>query len=233
MLYVFVGNDVVGVRNRVHAFFESKGVAPSEVERVAYESYQAGMFPSLVEDQSLFGDTSPVLLDFLCEDEEIAGEVEKFLEAFASSERIFVLMDQKPLVAREKLLKAHAKEYVAIQAKEKEAHFNTFALADALLKRDKKSLWVLLARAKQAGVEGEAIIGILFWQLKMLRLAESTKNAEEAGVKEFPYTKAKSALKLFPKKDLIHLSEKLLTVYHDGHFGADIDVGLERWVLNI
>ncbi len=233
MLYVFVGNDVVGVRNRVHAFFESKGVAPSEVERVACESYQVGMFSSLVEDQSLFGDTSPVLLDFLFEDEEIAVEVEKFLEAFASSERIFVLMDQKPLVAREKLFKAHAKEYSAIQAKAKEAHFNTFALADALLKRDKKSLWVLLARAKQAGVEGEAIIGILFWQLKMLRLAESTKNAEEAGVKEFPYTKAKGALRLFPKKDLVDLSEKLLTVYHDGHFGSDLEVGLERWALSI
>ncbi len=233
MLYVFTGNDVVGVRTRAHAFFESKGVAPSEVERVACESYQAGMFSSLVEDQSLFGDAPPVLLDFLFEDEEIAVEVEKFLEAFASSARLFVLMDHKPLVAREKLLKVHAKEYVAIQAKEKEAHFNTFALADALLKRDKKSLWVLLARAKQAGVEGEAIIGILFWQLKMLRLAESTKNAEEAGVKEYPYTKAKSALRLFPKKDLLTLSEKLLTVYHDGHFGADLEVGLERWVLGV
>jgi hypothetical protein len=82
------------------------------------------------------------------------------------------------------------------------------------------------------GLSAEEIIGTLWWQLKTLRLAMLTKSAEEAGVKDFPYNKAKRALKNFKDGEIETLSLRLLNLYHDGHAGkCDIDLALEEWVL--
>jgi hypothetical protein len=68
----------------------------------------------------------------------------------------------------------------------------------------------------------------------MLRLAERTKSAEEAGQKPFVYSKAKRALSAFKEGELDSISRDLLSIYHDGHLGKrDIDLALERWVLTL
>lgn len=114
------------------------------------------------------------------------------------------------------------------------ASFNTFAMADALARKDKKSLWVLLQNARHHNVSAEEIIGTLFWQLKSLRLAAETSSALEAGMKPFMYTKAKSALGKFAPGELTTLSRTLLSLYHDGHSGKrDIDLALEKFLLTL
>jgi hypothetical protein len=63
-------------------------------------------------------------------------------------------------------------------------------------------------------------------------LVALTKSADEAGIKSYPYDKAKRALTLFKPKELENMSTNLLRVYHEGHGGVrDIDEGLEEWVL--
>jgi hypothetical protein len=112
--------------------------------------------------------------------------------------------------------------------------YNVFAMADSLAKKDKKMLWMQLQEAQAAGLSAEEIIGTLWWQLKSLRLAALTGSATEAGMKDFPYQKAKRALSTFKPGELEALSHSLLAVYHDGHGGVkDIEMGLERWVLGV
>ena len=91
-----------------------------------------------------------------------------------------------------------------------------------------------MVAARQAGVSAEEVIGILWWQLKTLRLAAVTKSAPEAGMKDFPYNKAKRALGNFSDGELETLSHSVLRVYHDGHAGkTDIDFALEQFVLSL
>jgi hypothetical protein len=72
----------------------------------------------------------------------------------------------------------------------------------------------------------------LWWQLKTLRLAELTQSADEAGVKSFPYDKAKRSLSKFAPGEVVALSESLLRLYHDARAGKrDLILALERWVL--
>jgi hypothetical protein len=93
---------------------------------------------------------------------------------------------------------------------------------------------VLLQEARQSGLREEEIIGMLWWQLKSLRLALVTNSADEAGMKEFPYTKAKRALSTFAPGEVVLLSQSLLELYHAGHSGqSDMDVALEEWVLTL
>jgi hypothetical protein len=137
------------------------------------------------------------------------------------------------LAAAKKVYAKHTNElheFAAVKAE----RFNTFALADALAARNKKRLWLLLHNAYESGITPEEIIGVLWWQLKSLRLAAVTKVAAEAGMKDFPYNKAKRGLSSLPLADAERLSHELLTLYHAGHAGeVDLKLALEQWVLTL
>jgi len=133
---------------------------------------------------------------------------------------------------KKKLINKYANDVIDI-SKKLEKKFNVFIIADALSKRDKKSLWILLTKFKQEGILNEEIIGILYWKIKMLRLAEVTKNSNEAKQDSFRYNQAKKACLNFEKGELAEISESLLSIYNDGHLGlCDFDIELERFVLS-
>ncbi len=68
----------------------------------------------------------------------------------------------------------------------------------------------------------------------LIGLAARTSSPEEAGMKDFPYKKAKQSLSKFEKGEVDRLSRSLLELYHHGHQGLrDLDVALEEWVLTV
>ncbi|MBP9843102.1 MAG: hypothetical protein KBC62_03795, partial [Candidatus Pacebacteria bacterium] len=112
--------------------------------------------------------------------------------------------------------------------------FNTFTIAEALAKKDKRQIWVLLQQARLLGIRDEETIGILWWQLKALRLAKRTNTPDEANMKEYPFKKAKQALRNFKDGEVEALSRSLLELYHLAHQGKrDMDMALEEWVLKV
>ena len=229
MLRVFVGNDVVAVRKETHEFLDK---CAGEVTRITSENYAPGMLDEYISAQSLFGgQEGPVVLDFLSERDGALESIDEVLSDLAAASRMFVYIDIKPKAAREKLLRMHAEMYQDVEEGVGSEKFNTFALADAFAHKDKKSLWVLYMRARMAGVAPEEVAGVLFWQIKSLLLAARTATAAEAGMKDYPYRKAKGALKEFKKSELEKLSKELLLVYHRGHADSAMDLGLERFLL--
>ncbi len=155
------------------------------------------------------------------------------LPQLSSHESIFVIIEGV-LLAPEKKKFARLTEHLDETKGETAQRFNTFALSDALLARNKKQLWMGLCEATESGVSAEEIIGILWWQLKTLRLVARSKTAEEAGMKDFTFNKAKRALMSFKQGEIERLSQSLLEVYHQGHAGEhDIDLALEKWTLSL
>ncbi|MDZ4284303.1 MAG: hypothetical protein U1A28_00575 [Patescibacteria group bacterium] len=187
--------------------------------------------------QSLFlpeGASEVVLLDISGEEAEAREATLMLLCELADSPNIFVLLEGALPAPIAKEFKKYAAEYHEVKNIAVTEKFNVFALADALARRDKKSLWVLLLRAQAAGLSSEEIVGTLFWQMKSMRITARTKNAAEAGLKPFVYTKAKRGAEKFKSGELDAHSRALLTLYHDAHLGKlDMDLALERWILNI
>ncbi len=182
---------------------------------------------------SLFERRETFLIDILSEDEEAFSILQALLEEMRDSENIFVVIEGKLGVKDLKSFTMPGVEIVEHMVT-KGREFNIFGLTDALASRDKKTLWILLQDAWREGKTSEEIIGTLFWQLKMMRLAEVTKTADEAGQKPFVYDKAKRALGKFPHDDLSRITHELLMLYHEGHGGKrDIDHSLERWALSL
>jgi DNA polymerase III delta subunit len=169
----------------------------------------------------------------LSEHTDAFAALKEDMPLLAASAHTFIVIESALLAADKKQFQKHA-EVCEECVLEKAEAFNTFALADALLDRDKKKLWLLLLAARRAGVPEENTIGTLMWQMKALRLAVRTKSAEEAGLKAFPYTKAKRALTHWKGDDIDRASRELLVLYHDGHLGKrDIALALEEWILSI
>lgn len=233
MLKVFYGDDVVTVRHEAMQAVELFCKAGYTSVSYSAEDYLPSLVNNSLQAGSLFGTKAVVVFDNPSANKEFYDEVVAVVSDLQTSVLPFVIIEQKLLAIQLRVFtKVGAEIYEA--KKTVLGKFNTFALADALLTRDKKLLWILLQKAHQEAIEEESIIGILWWQLKTLRLTYLTKNATEAGVKDFPYNKAKRAQSKFPLADVEALSFNLLKVYHDGHNGKNnMTIALEKWVLSI
>ena len=234
MLYVYTGNDPIRVRQEAHEFLETCIENGTDVRRVDAEECSEALLRDLAGAVSLFGGKEVILLDMPSESKDALDMISENAALLAESNNTFVLIDRKLLVAESKKIKKHAHAFHELTSGAKAERFNTFLMTDALLRRDKKSLWMLLLRARKVGISAEEVIGVLFWQIKVMRLADMTKNASEAGLKPFVYTKAKKGADVFGTDRITELSRDLLRVYHDGHLGKrDIDLALERFVLTV
>ena len=232
MLNVYYGNDMVEARqaalSAVDTTIEKTGARLTKIESA---NFSTGMLADMLGATSLFGGVELYLIDTPSENVDFYTEVVNVLSEMAQSSNQFVIIEGPLLASERKKFEKYA-EVMEEFKKTAETPFNVWAMADALSSRDKKSLWVLLQDARRAGLAAEEIIGTLWWQLKTLRMALITKSAHEAGMKDFPYNKAKRALGNFKTGEVEKLSRYLLVVYHDGHGGVrDIDEGLEEWVL--
>ena len=233
MYTVYYGKDTVAVRDAALKKIEEVRATGAVVTVLDADSYMPGMVRDAVGATSLFGEAQCYVLDTPSADAVYEEEVSDMGEALKESVHTFVVIEGELNAEQKKPYKKYAAEFVEYKAPAAE-RFNTFVLADSLSRKDKRALWLQLQDATVSGQSAEEIIGVLWWQLKVLRLAAVTKSAEEAGMKAFPYQKAKRALTAFKPGELETLSESLLTVYHDGHAGVrNIDAALEKWVLTL
>ncbi len=232
MLHVFFGNNTSEVRQNALSCAHSFEESDNQITHIMSDTYGIGSLPDLSQSVSLFLHSQVFILDMLSERSEAYEDMLTNLELLEKSEHNFILIEGGVTAAVKKKFSAHGACHESIALKEES--FNTFSLTDALLLRDKKTLWLRLMEAMRAGVPAEEIIGVLFWQIKILRLVGKTKSAEEAGQKPFVYDKAKRALSKFKDGELEKLSRELIILYHEGHMGkADINLALEKWVLMI
>lgn len=230
MLYVFYGNNEREVRVRAHeqAAALCDGGAPYEV--ITSDNASPELIDDAIGATSLFRTHEVFVLDMISDDATLFEALLARAAPLEQSRNHFVVIERTLLAAAKKQLCARAvvcEEYVQESQK-----YNAFALADALASRNKKQLWILLQEAWREGRKDEEIVGTLFWQLKMLRLAETARSPEEAGQKPFVFSKAQRALMHFKRGEPAQLADELLQIYHEGHSGSrTLSVALEAWVL--
>ncbi len=233
MLSVYYGTDQIKVRQQAHAALDEVLLDAETFTRIEADGYESGLLTSLSGGASLFSPRSVYLLESPSTNEEFKIDFLDAVDALAASEHIFITIEQTLNAADKKSITKYAHVIEEYKKKADEA-FNAFALADALATKDKRSLWILLQTAKTNNLPAEKIIGTLWWQLKSIRLAAATRTYGEAGMKEYPYKKAKNALRVFPLELVEEKSRTLLKLYHDAHKGKrDLGMALEQWALTL
>lgn len=248
MIYLLYGNDFKKARENLHKMTGGLLVKKPDAElfKLDVENWSEVMFEELVFGQGLFEKKYIVILDSLFENEEIKDFILNKLDDLKKSESIFIFIEKKIDKATLIKIEKRAEKTQDFVSKDKVGSrsfsmdnksfdlkdFNIFSLADALGCRNKKDLWVLYQRAIAKEASAEEIHGLLFWQLKSMLLAISSKSSEESGLKPYVFNKSKSFARNYSEKELKKMSGDLVAMYHDAHRGlVDFNVALEKWIL--
>jgi DNA polymerase III delta subunit len=234
MMHVYFGSDTITARSSGIAFIEECRARGAQIEYINPVEWSPTQLSEMTGSASLFGNEIVFVCDTPSDGEECWDELLTAAPELVQSGNTTVVLEKILLAPVKKKLTVAGVVLYEYVATAKTDTFDVFRLADALLQRDKKNLWLLYTTARLRGVSAEELIGILWWQLKTMRLVMVSKSATEAGLKEFPYNKAKRSLQNFKVGEIDTLAQSLLAVYHDGHGGVrDIDLALEDWVLRV
>jgi len=253
MIYLFYGTDKIKARGMAHKAVEAaqKKHASAEYFKLTIDNFSENKLDELIASQGLFYSGSVVVADSLFDDTDIGEVIIKKIKEISESPNFFVFLEEKlnkkelekftkyaQKIEEFKLpeRKLNKKEALALKGEK----IDFFEFTDALGARDKKGLWTLYQDALQEEVPSEEVHGILFWQVKAMLGALKCKDAGEAGLNPFVYSKAKAYAKNYGKnteeaeKKLKDMSAKLFAMYHEAHRGhLDFSIALEKFILEL
>ena len=135
----------------------------------------------------------------------ILDDIVKTAPSYVSSGHVFVLFDPEIKESAVKALeKAGAKIYTEKKKVAEENGSVGFKIADAFLEKDTEMFFKKLHTLCKSDADADVSIPILFWQMQTLLLARDAKTATEAGLKQFPFSKAKKVSEKFTQDELFN-----------------------------
>ncbi len=137
-------------------------------EEIKWESVNSEDLVSLASTPALFGGPQTFVLNGALNSER-GEEFLDLLEVFAESPHTFVFNEEKLLKAETDALKKAGAKIEIEKTVKKEYRFDNFGVAEALGKKDKKSLWLALMASWRAGEKPEAVAGLMAWKARQLK----------------------------------------------------------------
>ncbi len=247
MIYLYYGTDQIKARSQAQKVVVAarKKHEDAELFKLTVENFSENKLDELIASQGLFYSGSVVLADNLCEEKEISEVLLKKLKEIKESPNFFVFLEgglnKKELEKFEKYadkVEEFIKPFKEPSKKEKLAlkgeKIDFFEFANALGEKNKKLLWTLYQDALLEEVPSEEVHGIFFWQVKAMLSALKSKDATEAGLNPYVFSKSKNYAKNYSEQKLKQMSSKLFEMYHQAHLGhLDFAVALERFILEL
>jgi DNA polymerase III delta subunit len=253
MIYLFYGDDTAKARAQAQKVVEAakKKHAGAEFSKLTVDNFSADKMDELIASQGLFYSASIVFADNLCEETEISEAIIKKLKEIKESPNFFVFLEgklnkkelekfQKFAEKVEEFKKPERKLSKKEALAEKGEKIDFFDFANTLGERNKKILWTLYQDALAEEVASEEVHAMFFWQVKAMLCALKSKDAGEAGLNPYVFTKAKGYARNYGKtaeeaeKKLKEMSATLFQMYHQAHRGEiDFAVALEKFILGL
>jgi len=216
MLYLFVGDDVV--RAKEEALKRAKGY---EVVRVGEGGESFGNVGGYLGQSGMFATKVALVLDRPLDSAE--GKELLFEQGDAlvdSASLVIAIAEDMTATEQKKLPKGVKVEKFETKIKTaEEVPPSVFALTDLYAAGDRKGSWVTYRKLIESGAQPEEVHGALAWAVRGMILAAKTKTAEEAGMKDYPYRKAKGAVQKIGIVAAENASRQLVQLYHDARMG--------------
>ena len=238
MLYIYHGTDVAASGIKARTLVNSLRAKKNDAAFIEVDADHWN--PAVVEEnaggQGLFSSKSIVFLNRVTENADAKETLSDFLALMQESDNIFIILEGKANADLKKKFEKNAEKIVVSDLKEAapKKEFNIFALADAVGSRDSMRSWTIYREALEKGNEPESIVGTLFWQIKSMLVARGASSATQAGLSPFVYMKAKKYAEKYSVEELNSLSERLISIYHDGHRGlCDMELKIEGLLLGV
>jgi DNA polymerase III delta subunit len=178
MLYLIYGSDQRAAIAKAHNLVESLRTKRPDAAfvKVEAEDWNVSIVEEHLGGQGLFSNKYIIFLDRVTENVEAKEKILDFIPSMQESTNIFIVLEGKLNAELKRAFTKSAEKVVECEEKASaeaksfgKGGFNIFALGDALVSRDRFKAWVLYRQAIENGLEGEAIIGMLFWKMKSLK----------------------------------------------------------------
>jgi DNA polymerase III delta subunit len=238
MIYFLYGEESDKAREKAHELMDAllKKRPDASLFHLDAESWTAEEMERLIGGSGLFQSNYIVFLNGVLENSEAEDLVLSRLKELEESPNVFIMLEGivKKLVKDKIEKRASKSQEFSSEDIPVRAEFGNFALADALGRRDKKELWVLLQKAVTEGKAPEEFHGMLFWQTKCMLQAANAKSPADSGLKPFVYSKSLRYSKNYSLDELGEKSAELVSIYHEARRGGDdLDIALEKFVLDL
>ena len=236
MLYFLYGTDTHKARKKLHELLDlaQKKRPGAEIFKINTENWSEGQFEELLVSRGLFEQKYTVVLDNLFEKKEIKNYILEKLEELKVSEQIFLSLEASVLAGDLKKIEKSAEKIQEFKKEPKKSDFNIFSVADGILRKDKKRLWVSFLDVLSRGAEPEEVHGIFFWQIKNMILASRAKDSSETGLSPFVYKNALTGARKYITEELLKMSSQLVDMTHRVRNGeGELGIMLEKWILSI
>lgn len=238
MLSLFYGNDREKARKRLNAALSAlRASAPdAPVRRMSAEDISAASIHELVNSHGLFSPLSVVIFENTFTEKGVTEMMLGSLASFAVSEHVFFILEGELPVPVLSQIKKHAVTVEACLKKEEKKNSSAvvFSIADALGKKDKKTLWMLYQSALQKGISPEELHPVLLWKVKSMILAQQSASAPASGLSPFVFARSRQDARHFTHEELRNLSAQLVALYHDvRRASVEMETGLEKILLRL
>ena len=178
MLFVYIGTDREKARGKMNAAAQK---AADEVSARLVRITDANM-PEDMKDAlrggGMFGEVHVVIFENTLQNYEMHDVILAALPHMGGSPEQFFIFEEKLLAEDKRIMQKYAKTFEQFDAPKKKEDKSSFALAYALRRSDKKTLWIGLERQFANGAEPEKIHGLLFWAAKQMVLSARAGTGE-------------------------------------------------------
>jgi len=237
MFYFLYGTNTHKARKKLHELLSlaEKKRPEAELFKITSENWSEGQFDELLISRGLFESKYTVVLDSLFDRKEIKEYILDRLEQLAESEQIFLGLEGKVDAVSIKKIEKHAKQVQEFTKPESnKQEINIFSIANGLVEKDKKHLWVSYIDLLSRGAVAEEIHGILFWQVKNMILASKADSQKETGLTPYSYKNALTGSRKYKIEELQNMSGELVNMTHRVRSGdGELEVMIEKWVLSM
>lgn len=178
MLHLYLGTDREKARSKMNAVIE-KAAKKADIVRIT-DAHMIDDLKSALQGGGMFGGKRVLVFEGVCVNPDLCEILLNSLEHLSKSDEEVFVFEEKPLADLRKKLEKYAETVEKFDAPKKERDSSIFAMANALRRKDKRSLWVSYMREVAKGNAPEAVHGLLFWAAKDMLLKSSGSEHERA-----------------------------------------------------
>lgn len=238
MFYLIVGNDIkkseAKLKNLVESILNKNKQA--EVFNLDDENFSQKYFEELLVSQGLFSNLYVVKSRGLWGSKEGSEWLLEYISEIKKSANVFIFIEEILDKKIFKKLESKAEQVWEFDGKDKikiDDKF-IFSIGEAFGARDRKKLWLAVAKAKLKDIPAE----IVFWQIinSLRNITAVLLQADLKILKLHPFviSKAKTQAQNFTPEEAQNLLTKLFNLYHDSRRGGlDLYDRLERFSLEV
>ncbi len=234
MFLAFVGNDTLSSKAALHAAVArlQAEIPGASLIKLDDQSFTVENAEDAMIEGNLFAPKNIIIFDDILLHDD--GE-NFYLKNKLESDHIILARETSPKKA---VLDRFNKlgEVQSFVNKKDEIKINSFALADAIMIKEKAVAWVEFEKSRRRGDAFEAIHGMIFWVFKTLSAIATLPKAEvlASGVKGFTYTRGLEGIKKYTKDEILSHFDDLKEMYHRAHRGeCDLEYSLEQFILKL